>query len=148
MTTEWPPLSSIKTELRGPCPQCGQSQLYVGFPTVKPECEVCSRDRSLAAPADRLRFFVICFIWVTGVALACRIQVAYSPSIWVHLFAAFPPVLLACLLPPWALKGWLISSRFCFNAKEGKIDPNYIRGELRNRTPSAVDIDTCDRRPN
>lgn len=124
MTNQWPPLSSIKAELRGLCPQCEQSQRYVGFPTVKPKCEVCGPDRSLAAPADRLAFFVICFIWVTGVALAWRIQVAYSPSIWVHLFAAFPPVLLACLLPLRALKGWLISSRFCFNAKEGMIDPD------------------------
>jgi len=148
MTNERPPLSSIKTGLRGLCPQCGQSQRYVGFLTVKPKCEVCGLDRSLAAPADRLAFFVICFIWVTGVALACRIQVAYSPSIWVHLFAAFPPVLLAYLLPLRALKGWLVNSRFCFTAKEGTIDPDQVRREARNRTPSAVDIDTCNRRPN
>ena len=68
-------------------------------------------ENSSAKPTDPLAFLLICFICLTGVALVCRIQVAYSPSIWVHLFIALPPVLLACLLPIRLLKGWLIRSR-------------------------------------
>ena len=67
----------------------------------------CGPVRSLSMPTDCLGFYVICFIGIVGVALACRIQVAYSPSIWVHLVIALPPVLLGCLLPIRLLKGWL-----------------------------------------
>lgn len=120
MINEWPPLSPIKTGLRGLCPQCGQGHLFNGFMTVKPKCEVCGIDYSFNEPTDRLGFFVTCLISITGVALACRIQVAYSPSIWVHLFTALPPVLLTCLLPLRPLKGWLMNRRFCFTAEKEK----------------------------
>jgi uncharacterized protein (DUF983 family) len=70
-----------------------------------------------------LGFYVICFIGLVGVALVCRIQVAYSPSIWVHLVIALPTVLLACLLPIRLLKGWLARSRSCFEAEAKRIEP-------------------------
>jgi uncharacterized protein (DUF983 family) len=64
---------------------------------------------------------------VPAVAVACWIEVAYSPSMWVHLFTSLPLVLLACLLPLRPLKGWLINSQFFFKAEEGKIDRDYAR---------------------
>lgn len=78
--------------------------------------------RSSTEPADRLGFYVIGFIGIVGVALALWIQLAYSPSIWTHLIAAVPPVLLACLLPI-LLKGWLMGSRSNFEAKAKRIEP-------------------------
>lgn len=102
-------------------------------------------ENSSAKPADRLAFFLICFICFTGVALVCRIQVAYSPSIWAHLFIALPPVLLACLLPIRLLKGWPIRSRFYFEAEERKIDRDCAQSKPRKGTPHAVNINICNR---
>lgn len=62
---------------------------------------------SSAVPKDRPAFFVISFICLIGLALAWRIQVTYSPPIWVHLFIVLPTVLLACLLK--LLNSWLSS---------------------------------------
>lgn len=62
---------------------------------------------SFTAPIDHLALLVISFICLIGLALAWRIQVSYSPPLWVHLFIALPTVLLACVLR--LLNGWLTS---------------------------------------
>ena len=77
---------------------------------------------SLAGPKDRLGVYVICFICIVGIALVCRIQIAYAPSLWAHLVIALPPVLLACVLPILLLKGRLTRSRVCIEAKAKPVD--------------------------
>lgn len=94
MTNKSLPLSAGKTELHDP----------VQSPTE---------------PKDRLG---VCFICIVGIALVCRIQIAYSPSIGAHLVIALPPVLLASILPIMLLKGWLTRSRFCMKAKARRIE--------------------------
>ncbi|MGV2052399.1 DUF983 domain-containing protein [Agrobacterium sp. 22-209-1] len=86
-------------------------------------------------------------VCLTGVALACLIQAGYSPSIWVHLFTALPPVLLICLLPLRPLKGWLMNSRFCMKAEAEGIDRDHVRLKRRNHTQMAIDIDTYGSKP-
>ncbi|WP_410769328.1 DUF983 domain-containing protein [Endobacterium cereale] len=65
------------------------------------------RKPSFNAPTDRLTPFVVGFICLIGVALASWIQIAYSPSIWMHVFIALPCALLAYLLQ--LLNRWLPS---------------------------------------
>lgn len=77
---------------------------------------------SPAGRKDRLGVYVICFICIVGVALVCRIQIAYAPSLWAHLAVALPPVLLACLLPILLLKGRLTRRRVCVEAKVEPIE--------------------------
>jgi len=98
MSNECPRLSPSKTVLRGSV-------------------------HSSIEPTDRLGLYVICFIGMVGVALVCRIQLAYSPSIWTHLITALPPVLLACLLPVRLLRGWLTRSRSPSEAEAKQIEP-------------------------
>lgn len=78
--------------------------------------------RSSTLQTDRLGVYLICFIGIVGVALACRIQIAYSPSIWAHLVIALPPVLLACLLPVWLLTMRLAKSRSRLGAEAKQIE--------------------------
>lgn len=117
MTDEWHQLSPIKTGLRGLCPSCGQGHLFSGFLTVRPKCDICGADYTFEKPTDRLGLFVFSSICLVGIALLLRIQLAYSPSIWVHLTTALPPVLLICVLPLRPLKGWLVANRICSEAK-------------------------------
>lgn len=127
MTSEWPPLPPARTGIRGLCPRCGEGHLFDGFLTLKPRCEACSLDYSFADPADGPAFFAICFTCVPAVAVACWIEVAFEPSVWVHLFTSLPLVLLASILPLRPLKGWLVNSQYFFKAEEGKIDRSYVR---------------------
>lgn len=55
----------------------------------------------------RTAAFVIAMICAVGAALVGMIQFAYSPSITSQLFVALPPIILACVLPLWALTHWL-----------------------------------------
>lgn len=88
---------------------------------------------SPAGPKDRLGVYVICFVGIIGIALVCRIQIAYAPSIWAHLVIALPIVLLACLLPILLLKGRLTRSRLCMKAKAEPIEIPETASGVDNR---------------
>lgn len=133
MTDQWPPLSPIRTGLKGLCPRCGHGHLFNGYLTLRPECEVCGLDYSFADPADGPAFFVLCFTSIPAVAIASYIEVSYSPAWWVHLFTSLPLVLLSCLVPLRLLKGWLVNSQYFYQAKEGKLDRDYVRQQLPPR---------------
>lgn len=135
MTTEWPLLSPTRTGIRGLCPRCGKGKIFNGFLTLKPVCEVCGLDLSFADPADGPAFFAICFTSIPAVALACYIEVVYSPAIWVHSITSGPLVLAASLLPLRPLKGWLVNSQYFYKAEQGMIDWDY----RRSRTPAPDD---------
>lgn len=127
MASEWPPLPPIRTGIKGLCPRCGQGHIFDGFLSLKPRCDVCGLDYSFADPADGPAFFVICFTCIPAVAVACYIEVEYTPPIWVHLLTSVPLVLAACLLPLRPLKGWLVNSQYFYKAEEGKIDWEFRR---------------------
>lgn len=122
MTTDWPPLSPYRTGIRGLCPRCGRGHLFKGFLTLRPSCEVCGLDYTFADPADGPAFFAICFTSVPAVGIACWLEVACQPPLWVHLFTSLPLVILASILPLRPLKGWLVNSQYFFKAEEGRID--------------------------
>jgi uncharacterized protein (DUF983 family) len=44
-----------------------------------------------------------------------------------HAVVSLPITLLACILPPRPLKGWLVNSQFFYKAEEGHIDRDYRR---------------------
>ncbi|MGO6907165.1 DUF983 domain-containing protein, partial [Rhizobium ruizarguesonis] len=64
MDQKYPPLSPVKTGVRGLCPRCGRGHLFDGFLTLRKECEVCGLDYSFAVPADGQALFVIFFACV------------------------------------------------------------------------------------
>ncbi|MCX5513597.1 hypothetical protein C3941_14360 [Kaistia algarum] len=131
---EYPPLSPLKTGIRGRCPRCGEGHLFSGFLTLAPRCEVCGLDYSFADPADGPAFFVICFACVPAVVLALWIEVAFQAPYWVHLFTTLPFLLATCIPPLRPLKGWLVASQYYFKAGEGQIDADYhARSEAARR---------------
>ena len=122
---DYPPLSPLKTGIRGRCPRCGEGHLFSGFLKLAPRCEVCGLDYSFADPADGPAFFVICFACIPAVILALWIEVAFQAPYWVHLFTTLPFLLLTCIPPLRPLKGWLVASQFYFKAGEGRLDADY-----------------------
>jgi uncharacterized protein (DUF983 family) len=106
MDENYPPLSPLKTGVRGLCPRCGRGRLFDGFLTLRNECEVCGLDYSFADPAD-------------GPALA----VAHQASIWTQIFVTGPFMILTCIPPLRPLKGWLVASQYYYKVEEGKLSP-------------------------
>lgn len=100
-----------------------------------------SRQHSPAKSIDRLGLFVFSFIGLVGVALACSIQLAYSPSIWTHLCIALPPVLLSCVLPIRLLRGWIVRNRFALRAQEQNVERNFAQMTIAVAHGSAAGVD-------
>lgn len=129
MTDELTTSEAIRSRLRGLCPHCDQGHLFNGFLAVKAQCEVCGLDFRVSNSSRKLGRSVIGIIGVIAAALICRIQVGYSPAIWVHLATALPPALLVCALPLRPLKGWLISSQLFLKLEAEK---NMEQAMLKN----------------
>lgn len=121
MDDPYPPLSPLKTGLRGLCPRCGRGHMFNGFLSLRQECEVCSLDYSFADPADGPAFFVICFACIPTVLLSVWLAVAQQASIWTQIFVTGPFLILTCIPPLRPLKGWLVASQYFYKAEEGKL---------------------------
>jgi uncharacterized protein (DUF983 family) len=118
---ECPPLSPVKTGIKGRCPRCGQGDMFDGFLKLSPRCEVCGLDFSFADPADGPAFFSICFACLPSVILGLWIEVRFEAPYWVHLFTTLPFMLLTCIPPLRPLKGWLVASQYFYKAEEGRL---------------------------
>lgn len=117
----WPPLSPLKTGLRGRCPRCGEGHLFAGFLTLAPRCEVCGLDYDFADPADGPAFFVITFGCLPSTLFAIWLEVAYGAPYWVHLVTTLPLLLATCIPPLRPLKGWLVADQYFHKAEEGRL---------------------------
>ncbi|KQR75868.1 DUF983 domain-containing protein [Rhizobium sp. Leaf341] len=136
MTTQPQPLSPMKTGVRGLCPRCGQGHIFDGFLKLKPRCEVCGLDNGFADPATGTAFFVNAFTFILVAVVICAwIEIALSPSLWVHVLVSLPIILMACVLPLRPLKGWLVNSQFSYKTRRGKIPSDS--GAQETATPGA-----------
>lgn len=72
---------------------------------------ITTKEKSSVRAKDHMATIVCGVIVLTGAALACRIQIAYSPSLWTHVLIALPPALIASLVPIEMLKSWLSRNR-------------------------------------
>ncbi|MFD2238600.1 DUF983 domain-containing protein [Aureimonas populi] len=114
-------VDSAKAGLRGRCPRCGEGPLFAGFLRLDKRCEECGLDYTPFDTADGPAFFVMSLVGFLIVGLALYVEVAYSPSVFVHLLLW--PILAAGLtLPTLRLsKGLLIGLQYRNKAEEGRL---------------------------
>jgi hypothetical protein len=67
---------------------------------------IATKEKSSIKANDRQATIVLGVLILTGAILACRIQIAYSPSLWTHALIALPPALIAVFVPIQLLKKW------------------------------------------
>ncbi|MRE57209.1 DUF983 domain-containing protein, partial [Klebsiella quasipneumoniae] len=48
----YPPISPLKTGVRGRCPRCGEGPVFKGYLQLRESCPECGLDYSFADPAD------------------------------------------------------------------------------------------------
>jgi uncharacterized protein (DUF983 family) len=118
----YPPISAVSTGLAGRCPRCGEGQMFSGFLTLAPRCDVCGLDFAFADSGDGPAVFVtlIAGFLVLGAALA--IDVAYEPPLWIYIVIFLPLTLLVCLGLLRPLKGLLVASQYKNKAAPGRLD--------------------------
>lgn len=108
----YPPLSPYVTGLRCRCPRCGTGPLFSGLLTVAERCTHCDLDLSAQDSGDGPAVFVIFIVGPVVVGLAFWVEMAFTPSMWVHL-ALWVPAILAgsvALLRPF--KATLVSLQY------------------------------------
>ena len=114
------PPPPISTGLRGRCPRCGRGNLFKGFLSLKPQCEVCGLEYAFADSGDGPAFFVMSIVGIVVVALAMWVEFAYEPAMWVHMALWLPLIVVLSLGLVRPSKGVLISLQYKHKAEEGR----------------------------
>ena len=83
--TGGPAVNSFLAGARGRCPNCGQGPLFTGFLTVVQRCEACGLDLAKADSGDGPAVFLIMIVGFVVVFAALFTEIAFHPSLWVHL---------------------------------------------------------------
>lgn len=112
----------IAKGLRCRCPRCGMGQLFQGFLTLRPRCEVCGLDYNFADSGDGPAIFVILLSGFVVVFAALLTEVMFQPPLWVYAILWLPLVVIVTLLPLRSMKGLLIALQFHHKAAEGQIE--------------------------
>jgi len=118
----YPPQNPIAVGLGGRCPRCGEGRLFAGFLNLAPRCSACGLDFSFADSGDGPAVFVILIVGFVVAGAALLTEIAYSPSIWVHMVLWLPLVLVLCLGTLRPLKGVLVALQYHHRAQEGRIN--------------------------
>jgi len=97
-------------------------QLFQGFLTLRPRCEVCGLDYNFADSGDGPAIFVILLSGFVVVFAALITEVMFQPPLWVYAILWLPLVVIVTLLPLRSMKGLLIALQFHHKAAEGQIE--------------------------
>lgn len=118
----YPPLSPFATGLRGRCPRCGEATIFDGLLGMKPRCDICGLDLTVADTGDGPSFFASFIGGFLVLAAGVYAQIVYDPPLWVYvvLLAVGALVIVAMLRP---IKGVLTSLQFVNKAEQGIFEP-------------------------
>ena len=117
----YPPLSPFATGFFGRCPRCGKGAIFDGFLALKPRCEVCDLDLSMADTGDGPAFFASFIGSVVILGVAVYAQIAYEPPFWVYvLLLGFGALFVVGLIRP--LKGILTALQYTNKAAQGRLE--------------------------
>ncbi len=106
--------------LKGLCPRCGAASLFAGTARLAPACSTCGLDFAAIDVGDGPAAFLILIVGTIVAVCAIAIDLAYSPSWWVHL--VWLPVLIALTLAGLRLgKAALMFQIYHHKAGEGRL---------------------------
>jgi len=106
--------------LKGLCPRCGAPGLFAGAARFAPACSACGLDFAAIDVGDGPAAFLILIVGTIVAVGAIVVDLAYSPSWWVHLM--WLPVLLALTLAGLRLgKAALMFQIYHHKAGEGRL---------------------------
>jgi uncharacterized protein (DUF983 family) len=117
----YPRISPLVSGFKGACPRCGRGKLFQGYLTVASACSSCGLSYEFADNGDGAAWFVMLFTCIVGVGAILGVEVAYSPSVWVHVALAIPLLIVMPMLLLRPVKGVLLCQQWLTGAKEGTL---------------------------
>ncbi len=117
----YPPISAFKTGVGAKCPRCGRGKLFAGYLAVAKSCSSCELSYDFADAGDGATWFVMLFACVFGVGSILGIEIAYSPTWYVHVMIAIPVLIILPMIMLRPAKGFMINQQWKYNAQEGRL---------------------------
>jgi uncharacterized protein (DUF983 family) len=111
---------AIRAGLLCRCPRCGKGQLFQGFLTPRPRCDVCGLDYGFADSGDGPAVFIMFFAGFIVVGAALVTEALYHPPYWVHAALWVPLILIVTLGPLRPMKGMMIALQYFHKAAESR----------------------------
>jgi len=106
--------------VKGLCPRCGAATLFAGIARFAPNCSCCALDFAAIDVADGPAVFLILIVGTIIAVSAILVDLAYSPSWWVHL--VWLPVMIGLTLAGLRLgKAALMYQIYHHSAGEGRL---------------------------
>ena len=110
----------VTTGMRGRCPRCAEGALFSGL-SVREKCSACNLSFDFSDEGDGPTVFIILALGFIVLGLALYVELTYEPSIWVHVLA-WPPLVLLLGIPAMrAVKGILICQQYKYDAAPGTL---------------------------
>ena len=115
-----PAPSLVAATLKGLCPQCGARTLFAGVARFAAQCSNCGLPFASFDVGDGPAVFLILIVGTIVAVSAILVDLAYSPSLWVHL--GWIPLMVGLTLAGLRLgKAALMYQIFHHRAGEGKL---------------------------
>jgi uncharacterized protein (DUF983 family) len=115
------PPETAQAALRGLCPHCGASGLFLGVISFAPKCNRCGLDYSQFNVGDGAAAFLIMIIGAIMTIAAIVLELKFSPPFWLHILLWVPLTgwLVVGLLR--AAKAALLGLEYRNRAREGRL---------------------------
>lgn len=98
--------------LRGRCPMCGEGRLFRAFTKVVDKCSVCGERYHHHRADDFPAYLTIVLVGHVIVPLTLYVELAYTPSYWVHAMIWLPVVLGLALGMLQPIKGTIVAMQW------------------------------------
>jgi uncharacterized protein (DUF983 family) len=120
-------LNTLLAGVRCRCPNCGETPLFAGYLTVRPQCEACGQDLSGADSGDGPVVFILLIVGAIGCGGLLFTELTFHPPVWLELVIWLPLIgalTLGALRP---FKALLIALQFHNQASEARHDDHPTR---------------------
>jgi uncharacterized protein (DUF983 family) len=114
------PLAALGRGVRGRCPACGKGKLFSGLLRLRPACDQCGADFSMADVGDGAAVFVILIVGALVVPVGMVVQLGFGWSAFATIALASALTIALCLFLLPAAKGALFALQWAHKAGEGR----------------------------
>jgi uncharacterized protein (DUF983 family) len=103
---------AMKRGFLGRCPACGEGHLFRAFVKVADHCEACGEAFRHHRADDFPAYLVIVLVGHIVVPMSMWVEIAYTPSYWVHALLWAPLVVAMSLGLLQPIKGAIVAMQW------------------------------------
>lgn len=107
-------------DFRNRCPRCGEGALFDGFLALRPRCDACDLDYSLADTGDGPAVFVIFLAGFVAVAAVFIVRFSWDGPVLLALIVGLVVAIAVSLAGLRPVKSALVALQYRNKAAEGR----------------------------